>query len=37
MDSARKNGMSTIFESGIKKVDEGLTSYDEICRVSVDY
>jgi type II secretory ATPase GspE/PulE/Tfp pilus assembly ATPase PilB-like protein len=35
-DCARKNGMSTIFESGIKAVENGLTSYEEICRVSVE-
>jgi type IV pilus assembly protein PilB len=29
-DSARKNGMDTLFESGMKKVEEGLTSVDEI-------
>ncbi|HBR15469.1 MAG TPA: type II secretion system protein GspE [Candidatus Omnitrophica bacterium] len=33
---ARKNGMSTIFETGIKLIDKGLTSYEEICRVSVE-
>lgn len=35
-DAARKNGMSTIFESGIRLVEKGFTSYDEICRISVD-
>ncbi|MBF0531803.1 MAG: Flp pilus assembly complex ATPase component TadA [Candidatus Omnitrophica bacterium] len=35
-DCARKNGMATIFESGIKKVEEGITSYEEVCRISVD-
>ncbi|MBI5149674.1 MAG: Flp pilus assembly complex ATPase component TadA [Candidatus Omnitrophica bacterium] len=35
-DMARKNGMSTIFESGIRLVEKGLTTYDEICRISVD-
>ncbi|OGX37345.1 MAG: hypothetical protein A3D87_04465 [Omnitrophica WOR_2 bacterium RIFCSPHIGHO2_02_FULL_50_17] len=35
-DCARKNGMSTIFESGIRLVEKGFTSYDEICRISVD-
>lgn len=29
-DSARKNGMDTLFESGLKKVEEGITSLDEI-------
>jgi type IV pilus assembly protein PilB len=29
-DVARKNGMDTLFESGIKKVEEGLTSVDEV-------
>ncbi len=35
-DAARKNGMSTIFESGLRLVEKGFTSYDEICRISVD-
>jgi len=33
---AQKNGMSTIFDSGIKKVEQGLTSFDEVCRISAD-
>ena len=36
-DAARKEGMLTIFESGVRLVDEGLTSFEEVCRVSVDY
>jgi type IV pilus assembly protein PilB len=35
-DAARKNGMSTIFESGMRAVSDGFTSYDEVCRVSID-
>ena len=35
-DAARKNGMATIFESGLRLVEKGFTSYDEICRISVD-
>ncbi len=35
-DMARKNGMATIFESGLRLVEKGFTSYDEICRISVD-
>jgi protein transport protein HofB len=35
-DCARKNGMLTIFESGIRAVEKGLTSFDEVCRISVD-
>ena len=35
-DCARKNGMSTLFDSGIKLVNEGITSFDEVCRISVD-
>lgn len=35
-DTARKNGMYTIFDSGIRAVNEGLTSYDEVCRVSIN-
>jgi type IV pilus assembly protein PilB len=33
---ARKNGMDTIFESGVKAIEKGMTSYEEICRVSVE-
>ena len=33
-DAARKNGMLTLFESGIKLVEQGLTSFEEICRVT---
>lgn len=29
-DAARKNGMDTLFEVGMKRVEEGLTSVDEI-------
>ena len=35
-DMARKNGMTTIFESGIRLVDKGYTSFEEICRISVE-
>jgi type IV pilus assembly protein PilB len=35
-DCARKNGMSTLFDSGIKLVEEGITSFEEVCRISVD-
>ncbi|MBF0523375.1 MAG: Flp pilus assembly complex ATPase component TadA [Candidatus Omnitrophica bacterium] len=35
-DAARKNGMFTIFESGIKLIEQGFTSFEEVCRVSVD-
>ena len=35
-DCARKNGMATLFDSGIKLVEQGLTSFDEVCRISVD-
>ena len=35
-DAARKNGMLTIFESGLKMVDSGITSFDEVCSVSVE-
>ncbi len=33
-DTARKNGMLTLFESGLKLVEQGFTSFDEICRVT---
>ncbi len=29
-DAARKNGMNTLFESGLKRVEDGLTSLEEI-------
>lgn len=35
-DAARQNGMLTLFESGIKLIEKGVTSYEEICRVTVD-
>lgn len=35
-DLARKNGMDTIFESGIKLIEKGITSFEEVCRISVD-
>ena len=35
-DCARKNGMATIFDSGIKIAEKGQTSFDEVCRISVD-
>lgn len=35
-DAARRNGMSTIFESGLRLIEKGFTSYDEVCRISVD-
>jgi len=34
-DAARKSGMDTLFESGLKKVEEGITSLDEILSVTV--
>lgn len=34
-DSARKNGMLTLFESSIKLADQGIISYEEACRISV--
>jgi type II secretory ATPase GspE/PulE/Tfp pilus assembly ATPase PilB-like protein len=35
-DAARKNGMATIFDSGIRMVEQGFTSFEEVGRVSVD-
>ncbi len=32
--AARKNGMDTLFEDGIKKVEAGITSFDEIASVT---
>jgi len=34
-DAARKNGMDTMFEVGMKKVEEGTTSIDEILGISL--
>lgn len=34
-DAARKAGMDTLFETGLKKVEEGITSVDEILSVTV--
>ena len=34
-DAARKNGMDTLFESGIKKVEAGLTSLEEILSITL--
>ena len=34
-DAARKNGMDTIFDSGLKKVEDGITSIDEVLSVTV--
>jgi len=33
-DAARKNGMDNLFEDGIKKVEAGITSFDEILSVT---
>ncbi len=35
-DAARKNGMDTLFESGMKKVEEGVTSLDEVLGIVAD-
>ncbi len=35
-DCARKNGMLTLFESGLKLVEQGTTSYEEVCRISLE-
>lgn len=34
-DAARKNGMATLFESGVKRVEEGMTSLEEVFGVTV--
>ncbi len=34
-DAARQAGMATLFETGIKKVEEGVTSLDEILGVTI--
>ncbi len=33
-DAARKNGMDTLFESGMKKVEEGITGLDEVLGIT---
>ena len=35
-DAARKDGMITLFESGIKLAEEGITSYEEVCRIAIE-
>ena len=35
-DCARKNGMLTLFDSGIKLVEQGITSFEEVGRISVE-
>ncbi len=34
-DAARKGGMDTLFESGMKKVEDGITSLDEVLGVTM--
>ena len=34
LDAARKGGMDTLFEDGLKKVEAGLTSLDEILSIT---
>lgn len=34
LDAARKSGMDTLFEDGIKKVEQGITSFDEAASVT---
>ncbi len=36
-DLARKNGMTTLFQDGIKKVEAGVTSLDEVVSVTTVY
>ncbi len=36
-DMARKNGMVTLFEDGLKKVEAGITSVDEVISVTTVY
>jgi type IV pilus assembly protein PilB len=33
-EAARRNGMDTLFETGIKKVEEGITSLDEVLGIT---
>jgi type IV pilus assembly protein PilB len=33
-DAARKNGMDTLYESGVKKVEAGLTSFEEVLTIT---
>ncbi len=35
-DQARKNGMETIYDTGIRLVERGITSFEEVCRISAD-
>jgi type II secretory ATPase GspE/PulE/Tfp pilus assembly ATPase PilB-like protein len=34
-DLARKLGMSTLYESGLKKVEQGITSLEEVLSVTL--
>jgi type IV-A pilus assembly ATPase PilB len=34
-DAARKNGMATLYESGLKRVEEGITSLEEVLGVTI--
>ncbi len=35
-DAARKNGMDTLFEAGLKRVEDGLTSVDEVLSITAN-
>jgi len=35
MEQARKEGMKTLREDGLEKVKQGITSVDEVIRVTV--
>jgi len=36
VDASRANGMDTLFEDGIKKVESGITSFDEVVSVTTN-
>ena len=36
LDAARKNGMSTLYESGMRLIEQGVTGYEEVCRVCLE-
>lgn len=36
MDQAKKDGLTSLFEDGLKKVASGQTTYEELCRATMD-
>lgn len=36
LEQGKKDGLTTLFEDGLKKVAAGLTTYEELCRATMD-